>query len=320
MITKNRVSEQGKAAGWRVAVPVFIAGFLLPLLGPEGMAQGKGTPEAFITEDLRAHLAGTLSPDWNRVASLTFPLAVQRQNGQSGNDAVRAVLAAVARALDGVEPVRLPCADATNAALTAGFLADSGYSAPFAALQARLSGCLEQKGTEHTTLFDTVNTLLFQCRYGRRHEPAARAMVRQVVEGQRPDGRVTIPGVAFLPGYYLTSHAVVALHACGSAEAAVARGQAYLRSTLEPFRGQGFLDGLAESLIFLAWTGASGPEWPAHVAFLRARILPDGGVCFADRPVCRGHWHTTSLMVEIERLDRVSRRNGVLAQSPFAPP
>ncbi|KAF0113997.1 MAG: hypothetical protein FD149_1962, partial [Rhodospirillaceae bacterium] len=298
-------------------MPAVMSGFLavgLLLLGPGAPARGEGTPKAFVAEDLRVHLAGNPSPDWNRVASLTFPLALQTQEQtQDGNDAVRAVLAAVAQALGGLEPARLSCADAVNAALTSGFLADAGHPAPVAALRGRLVGC-----TEHATPFDTVNTLLFQCRYGQQHQPIVQAMVRQVVDLQRPDGRFAFPGVPLLPGYYLTSHAIVALQVCGSAEGAVARGQAYLRSTLEPFRVQGFLDGLAESLIFLAWTGASGPEWPAYVAFLRARILPDGGVCFADRPACRGHWHTTSLMAEVERLDHLPRTSGVLPRSPFA--
>ncbi|KAF0146514.1 MAG: hypothetical protein FD153_140 [Rhodospirillaceae bacterium] len=53
------------------------------------------TPQRFVTRDLLAHLADSHGRDWNRIASLTFPLAIwlRREGDASVIDTLIAVTA-----------------------------------------------------------------------------------------------------------------------------------------------------------------------------------------------------------------------------------
>ena len=275
--------------------------FVVCILSVWRASAGEGvTPRDFVTQDLLTHLANDPVLDWNRIASLSFPLAMRVRRGEW--DADRRPLSTVARLLKNVEIESLSCSDTINAALTTGFLADAGVTTAPQEIQSRLAHCQDDSSP-----FETVNTLLFRCRYEDRIAKDAqgiRTAVARIGALQQTDGSFTFPSLTFLETYYFTSHVLIALYACGMSSMAVWRVQECLQKTLSLFRQAGFLDGLAESLIFLAWTTASPSTWKAHVAFLRARVQSDGGICFVDRPHCLSHWHTTALLTEIESLER----------------
>jgi hypothetical protein len=61
----------------------------------------------------------------------------------------------------------------------------------------------------------------------------------------------------------------------------------------------GFLDGVAETLIFLRWMGVEVPGEGRYLRLLLDRVRPDGGLCFRQEPGCESHWHATSLLYEL---------------------
>ncbi|VBB69066.1 hypothetical protein RIEGSTA812A_PEG_539 [invertebrate metagenome] len=309
-----------------MAPRLFVLILFCSLSGRPAAGSGE-TPQDFVTRDLLTHLTNDRAFDWNRIASLSFPLTMRVLRQEEEADT--RPLTTVARLLSVIKPASLSCGDATNAALTAGFLSDAGVTfasstaAPSAtnAIPMRLAHCREDLSP-----FETVNTLLFLCRYSPKivgHAPdprEVRAAFATILALQQADGRFTFPGLTFLGTYYLSSHALIALYACGMSGLVVKHAQDYLWRTLYLFRYAGFLDGLAESLIFLAWTATTiVPTWATHVAFLRTRVRSDGGICFIDRSDCRSHWHTTALMAELESLDSFLHQHGVLPSGPFTP-
>ena len=68
---------------------------------------------------------------------------------------------------------------------------------------------------------------------------------------------------------------------------------------LQVFRRQGFVDGVAETLIFLRWTGAPAKSEREYLDWLRSLVEVDGGICFRNQPSCKAHWHTVSLMMQL---------------------
>ena len=104
-----------------------------------------------------------------------------------------------------------------------------------------------------------------------------------------------------LQRYYLTSHAVFALHRCNGSPHVLRRGQVYLRNALPAMAQVGFLDGLLESLIMLRKMAVKIPDERRYSDYLRSRIKDDGSICFFDRPACRSDVHATSLLLEFLR-------------------
>ncbi len=277
---------------------------------------GGGTPRDFVTQDLLTHLANDPAFDWNRVSSLSFPLALRVQRGELEAD--RRPLSTIAWLLADVDPADLSCSDAINAALTAGFLADAGVPTATDNVQSGLAHCRGERDV--SSPFGTVNALLFRCRYGiPRDDQAVRAAVSRIRALQQTDGRFTFPGLTFLETYYLSSHSLIALYACGMSDVALSHVQDFILKTLSLFRNKGFLDGLAESLLFLAWTTEIHTQWLADVDFLLSKVKSDGGICFVDKPGCFSHWHTTALMTELESLYFFLHKYGFVPPGPFTP-
>lgn len=230
-------------------------------------------------------------PDLNLIASVAFPLADDLR--RRPDEQVRQVLERTGGRLARLDPAALSCEGVSDYALTAAFLRDAGLAAPPPPPPERLAACLGE-GDE----FALANGLIMACRYrlptpaGYRERGLARIAALQRDDGSFADARGR-------SGYYLTSHALLALHFCGGHDPQVARGAGLLRAGLERFARAGFLDGLAESLIFLRWLGVAVPEEADYRAYLFGRTHPDGALCLFDRPGCEAHWHPTSLLLEL---------------------
>lgn len=250
---------------------------------------GGGATRAWVSGALRAELR-TERPDPNKVASLLFPLA-RRHEGDVA--IVEAAGWAAGRNAD-----RLGCRDLADHLLIAGFLGKSGRAPDTARAADRFAGCRRDGD-----LFDLAGGLLFQCAFGPRGgkrpdwlpEAVARLAAGQLADGSfaGPDGRTN---------YYLTTHATLALFHCEGPPAAIARGEGFMKRALPILRQGGYLDELAESLIFLAWMEVPVRDWESYAAWVKARRRSDGGLCFRDGPTCAAHWHATSLLLELEAL------------------
>jgi len=57
---------------------------------------------------------------------------------------------------------------------------------------------------------------------------------------------------------------------------------------------------IAETLIFLKWTGAAVPDEASYMQYLESRVLPDGSICYHDSIPCPPDWHATSLLFELQ--------------------
>ena len=233
--------------------------------------------------------------DWNLVASVTFPLA--RHYHRHRIEETRELLERTARRIDGVDATAMECGKLADLYLTGRFLEEAGIPLQRQPERQRLAACLAEAPE-----FDRANALLLACRYG---APVERAFVEEaatkLVAGQLEDGAFTEKGKS---GYYLTSHAMLALHECGGHDQAVARAADKLARHLEPFLRRGFLDGAAESLIFLRWVGRPVDNEAAYIQTIRRWTTPDGGLCFNLHPGCEAHWHATALLLELLDLPR----------------
>ena len=262
---------------------------LVPWLAVAAADDALPRTRAWVQQALEAELVP--GGDVNKIASLAFPLVTDVR--RTGDAASRAVLARLARHLATVDVEGLDCGQLPDVVLAGGFAGEVGETVDVSPAAARLADCHLD-----AALFDTANALVFACRYaGWDHAARLPGALARLAAAQREDGAFV--GEGGRTSYYLTSHAVLALHWCGGDPKAVASGAEYLLARLASCRDRGFNDGLAESLIFLRWLGVDVPDRGGYLAVLQERIQPDGGLCFAEEPGCAAHWHPTSLLLEL---------------------
>ena len=235
-------------------------------------------------------------PDLNAISSLLYPLT--STTSQFSHPDVRAVLTRIVNYLTTLNPERLECGQLADLKLSAGFLAEAKIVFDTSEAEKMLSEC-----NLAGTLFDTVNALIFYCRYSDdEHLQKLPGALESVERAQLPNG--SFAWERGRPWFYLTSHAVLALYYCGGEAHQLHRGQQRLLQLLPLFYQSGFIDGLAESMIFLRWMNIPVSKYQHYLAYIRSRTLPDGGVCFVDRPGCVANWHATSLLLELQNLER----------------
>jgi len=233
-------------------------------------------------------------PDMNRVSSLVYPLVTDYQ--QTKHPETAEVLTEVHGFLKTLRVASLDCGQLVDARLAATFLGRVGKDLDTAEVEQYLSDCAF--GSQR---IDLASTLFFYCRFTEK-DPDERIPggLRLLESIQRADGAFRAENG--MPEYYLSSHAVYALYYCKGDPGVVRRGQQYLVSQLPYFRQAGFIDGLAESLIMLDEMGVAVPNREQYLSYLRSRIWPEGSICYLDRPGCKPHWHTTGLLLELQRM------------------
>lgn len=230
-------------------------------------------------------------PDLNLVSSFSMPLVTDVLTTHAPGS--RKVVLRLKQQLEQWKNRRWQCGDLVDLYLINGFLRRLHADVDFSATDRQLRDC-------NTTdeLLDVANSLIFSCGFSQRHDRVSiQTGLQQLLKRQRKDG-------AFIndnrkPEYYLTSHALLALHFCDADRSAVKRSRERIQRLLPAFRRQGFVDGVAETLIFLRWTGAPAKDENAYLEWLISLVGSDGGICFIITPSCRAHWHTVSLMMQL---------------------
>ena len=241
-------------------------------------------------------LQQTLSsrPDLSQIASMLYglvndPAAVEHPY-------TRKALAELGTFVGAIDRQALDCGNLVSLRFIGSFLGMAGIDFDAAGLDRHLYDCLEEMSP-----FDRTCALFVLCHFPSSNLPRKKLLpaVKSIEALQQADGSF---GSGYgLQRYYLTTHAVFALHACQGTPDVVQRGQRYLRNELPAIRQAGFLDGLLESLIMLRKMGVTIPDEQRYTDFLKSRIMGDGSICFFDQPACRSNVHATSLLLEFLR-------------------
>jgi len=274
---------------------LIIAGLLLGSACTAGALESDSTRQWVLDR-----LNESLSPprDLDGISSMLFGLVSDREAADRPD--TRRVLGEVARMAGSVEPASLNCSDAVNLHLIAGFLNLAGIPFDSSALSGRVQGCLASVNP-----YDKASALYSLCRFDADvpREPLAAAMA-SIEALQQPDGSF---GSGYgLSHFYISTHAVFALHACEGDPLAIQMGQDFMRSALPRLWQAGFIDALMQTLLMLREMKVDIPEEDRYLAWLRSRIKPDGSICCFDRPGCVSDPHATSQLLEFFRVFPVS--------------
>lgn len=258
------------------------------------IAQAPDATRVWVLERLHGAVSST-PPDLSRISSMLYGLVSDRRAvKQAGTRNALDELETFVRAL---EPhAQKSCGDLVNIRFITGFLTMAGRTFDTGALDRRLYECLDDMPVS-----DTASALFSLCRFP--SVSVSREKLSQAVNAiealQQADG--SFGWYHGLQRYYLTSHAVFALHRCNGSPHVLRRGQVYLRNALPAMAQAGFLDGLLESLIMLRKMAVIIPDERRYSDYLRSRIKDNGSICFFDRPACRSDVHATSLLLEFLR-------------------
>ncbi len=273
-------------------------GLMLPLVFCLGVdprpAAGRENPStrAWLLRELEQSVEET-PPDLCRISSMLYGLTRGGATGPSTEE----VLNRAARRLEHTDPTRLDCPQLVDLAFISHFLSLSAPELDKSATEQGLRACL----TQRTDAFSLASSLFYLCHFGEKGPAAEMAgALAALVSMQGPDGSFGGGDGSPLARFYLTTHAVFALHACGADPEAVRRGQAYLLAILPRLRRSGFLDGLIETLLMLHKMEVAVPGTEDYLALIRERTRTDGGICSFDYPGCLADWHATSLLLELQ--------------------
>jgi hypothetical protein len=273
---------------------------LLGLIVPVVLVMVVGAAEADSSDATRHWLLGqlqeSLAPpqDMDAIASMLYGL-VSDAKTLEGPD-TRQVLDETARLAASRKPADLGCSDAVNLHIIAGFLNSAGLALDTRGLSARVQDCLGSVGS-----YDKASALYSLCRFETNVPRERLIAAMDALEAlQQADG--SFGSDYGLRHFYISSHAVFALHACGGDALAIQLGQDYLRSALPRLWQSGFLDALMQDLLMLKTMDVEIPGEAAYVNYIRSRVKPDGSICCFDRPGCASDRHATSQLLEFLRV------------------
>lgn len=270
---------------------LIIAGVLVVNVG----AVVAGDPDA-TREWLLEQLQESLAPpqDMDAVASTLYGLVSDRKALERPD--TRHVLKEVARLVTARDPADTGCSDAVNLHLATGFLNSAGLALDTVGLSARVQDCLSS-----VSPYDKTSALYSLCRFEPDMPRERLSAAMDAIEAlQQPDG--SFGSDYGLRHFYISSHAVFALHACGGDTLAIQLGQDYLRSALPRLWQAGLLDALMQDLLMLKTMGVEIPGEATYLNYIRSRIKPDGSICCFDRPGCTSDRHATSQLLEFFRV------------------
>jgi hypothetical protein len=237
-------------------------------------------------------LHAALAPprDLDEISSMLYGLVSAREVTEQPD--TRQALREVATLVRSLEPAKLACSDSVNLLLITGFLTMAGMPLDSTALSERVLGCLEGVNP-----YDKASALFSLCRLNAAVPRERLITAMEAIEAlQQPDGSF---GSGYgLVHFYISTHAVFALHACKGDPLAIQLGQDFISNGMPRLMQAGFIDALLQSLLMLGKMGVAIADEGRYVSYLRSRIKEDGSVCCFDRPGCLSDRHATSLLLE----------------------
>jgi len=260
------------------------------LVSPAMASEERVSLRQWMLSRLTAEIAAP-HPDLNLVSSFSMPLVTDVLTTNHPDS--RKVVLQLNHQLEQWKKSQWQCGSLVDLRLINGFLRRV-YA------DVDLSSSDQQFGACQTTerLLDVANSLVFSCGFSQRHDQEfIQTGLRRLLKRQRQDGAFVRENGE--PWYYLTSHALLALHFCDAEAEALNRARSRIQQLLPQFQRDQFVDGVAETLIFLRWTGAPATHEEQYMEWLRSLVGPDGGICFRNHPSCKPHWHTVSLMMQL---------------------
>jgi hypothetical protein len=276
---------------WNWKLFLVIAGLLVTSARTAGAVESDPTRKWVLGQ-----LHESLSPprDLDGISSMLFGLVSEKTAAERPD--TRRVLDEVAALAGSVKPATLECSDAVNLHLIAGFLNMGGMTLDSTALSGRVQDCLDAVNP-----YDKASALYSLCRFDaavpRERLTAAMASIEAL---QQPDGSF---GSGYgLVHFYISTHAVFALHACKGDPLAVQLGQDFISNSMPQLMQAGFIDALLQSLIMLRKMDVEIPDEGRYLDYLQSRIKPNGSICCFDRPGCVSDRHATSLLLEFFRV------------------
>ena len=257
------------------------------------MTQAADATRKWVLDRLREALSHPA--DLSQIASMLYALV--NDTSAAEHPHTRHTVTELDTFVRAIDVQTLDCGNLVSLRFIANFLGMAGFiGLDTAGLDRRLYDCLDDMNS-----FDKVCALFSLCRFPSGSAPREELLraVKSIEALQQADG--SFGPYHGLQRYYLTTHAVFALHACNATPNVVRRGQSYLLSELPGLRQAGFLDGLLESLIMLRKMGVAIANERHYTDYLRARVRRDGSICFFDRPGCRSNVPATGLLLEFLR-------------------
>ncbi len=294
-ITKIRVGAHGtRLLPGLMLVALICSGPLYPAHASEPLTKAR----AWAIEHLRRTVQGP--SETGVISGLLYALAMDYR--ESRHIETERLMAQVEVYIEAIETDRLSCGALVDLRLAVAFLALHRKAMRVPDLDDRLAEC-----SLAARPLDLAGALFLYCGFTdedhRQRFPGALESLEAI---QRPDG-----GFGYQHGwsdYYLSSHALFALHTCRGDPQAIRRGQGYLIALLPHFQHIGFIDGLLETLVMLNKMQVVIPDYEKRRSYIMSRIRSDGGICYFDSPGCTSHWHATSLLLELLRMENAKAR------------
>jgi hypothetical protein len=283
-------AKRRRCTGTRIG-RLALVGLLVIVVGPAHAANADATRH-WLLGQLQASLAPP--QDTDAVSSMLYGLVSDRKDLQRPD--THRLLDEAARLVTSREPDALGCSDAVNLHLVAGFLNSAGLALDTGSLSSRVQDCLGSLSP-----YDKASALYSLCRFERGVPRERLTAAMDALEAlQQADG--SFGSDYGLRHFYVSSHAVFALHACGGDALAIQLGQDYLRSALPRLWQAGFIDALMQSLLMLKAMEVEIPGEAAYLDYIRSRVKADGSICCFDRPGCASDRHATSQLLEFFRV------------------
>ncbi|MEJ2308191.1 MAG: hypothetical protein P8Z78_02595 [Gammaproteobacteria bacterium] len=275
----------------RLPLLLLLALFMSTSAAADAVERLRSWAHAQLTAELQKE-----RPNMNMLASLSLPLVTDVQrNSDAGS---MALIERIVRNITAVPVEERQCGELAAVHLVSRFFdrVERGFTSRD--FLERLEECFPAE-----TLFDLTSALIFYC--GHTQLDAGKQVpggLERLLGAQQADG-IFMPeeGEAW---YYLTSHALLAMHYCKADAQKLELTRGAIERHLPQFQKTEFIDGLAESLIYLRWTGKPARGEAGYTGYLRGRVAQDGGVCFRHARGCEKHWHPVGrvwqLLLEVE--------------------
>lgn len=253
----------------------------------------KNKTRIWLINSLHQELHGEL--DMNKISGIVFSLATDYRVEKHPD--VLNILMDVASRFKKLKVEELNCGKLVDYYITLSFISKAGIKIDPPKTNSLIEKCIANAAPNERTLWS-----FYCCRFA---EKGICGHMRDSLDSleslQLPDGSFSSKIGEYK--YYLTSHAILALYYCNSNRDAVKRGQEYLLGQMDKFKNNGFIDELAESLIFLKWMKVDIPGYEKHLEYINSKVKDDGSICATDISSCPSNWHTTSLLFELQHGD-----------------